>query len=149
MAGLDELMHFLEVDLPLLAARGKTDFDRLAGASQGIVIYGCGKLGRKIATGLQRARQPAAAFSDANQAYWGGRQSNLTVFSPEEAAREFGRSHVFVVTVWRNYPEIKEHSLKQGPRKWSTSFPCWKHSHELLPNYNLHLPSRMQERRAH
>ena len=149
MAGLDqELMHFLEVDLPILATSEKTYFDRLAGPNPDIVIHGFGKLGKKIAAGLERVGQPATVFSDANQSYWGTRQGNLMVVSPEEAARKFGQSHVFVVTVWRNYPKVREALLQAGARHVEHFLPLlWKHSRELLPNYNLHLPSRMRESR--
>lgn len=144
----DELMHFLEVDLPDLAAREKTEFDRQGGANEGIVIYGCGKLGQKIAAGLGRSGRRVTAFADANQKHWGTVVDNLTVYSPEQATRKFGRSHTFVVTVWRNYLEIKDALFKAGAWQVQHFLPLlWKHSNELLPNYNLDLPSRMEGRR--
>jgi FkbM family methyltransferase len=78
----------------------------------------------------------------------------VPVLSPEAAAREFGRTAVFVVTIWgANRPHRFAHSRNQLQALGCDavrSFPSlfWKYADALLPFYLQDLPSKILEQRA-
>lgn len=148
-----KLNIFLEVDLPVLATQEASYFDDFATSkNQGVVIYGCGKLGQIICQRLKKAGLSPSALVDADPSKLGKEFSGLRVLSPADAISQYGKSHVFVVTVWRNFSETKDHLMASGARRVSPFLPfLWKHSEHLLPYYNLDLPSRMlsQKHRIH
>lgn len=97
-AELDELLS----ETPKQATgRECTEFDRLAGtASASIVLFGARKMGRLVLAGLRSAGVEPLAFSDNNDALWGQSIDGLAVLSPDDAAKRFGDSAVFVITAW-------------------------------------------------
>jgi FkbM family methyltransferase len=77
----------------------------------------------------------------------------VPVRSPESAAREFGSTAAFVVTIWgANSPHRFEHSRAQL-RELGCEIVCpfpplfWKYADTLLPFYLQDLPSRVLNRR--
>jgi FkbM family methyltransferase len=133
-----------------VAARADSAFDRAAGPFRGrIVLYGAGNLGRKSCTGLRRVGVEPLAFADADRSLHGRVVEGLPVLSPEEAARSFGDSAVFVVTVWspgsdRRFTAIRDRLTALGCRNIVWFVPLfWKHPQVFLPHYRIHEPRRI------
>jgi FkbM family methyltransferase len=64
------------------------------GSPSPIVVFGAGKLGRRVARAVA-----ALAFCDNNDALWGASIDGLPVISPSEAIRQFPDA-TFVVAIW-------------------------------------------------
>ncbi len=128
-------------------------FDRLSGGRD-IVLMGAGGLGRRTLAGLRRQGVEPLAFADNGTGRQGTMVDGLAVWSPEAAAREFGRRAAFVVTIWgANRPHRFAHSRDQLRALGCDvvcSFPAlfWKYSEALLPFYLQDLPSRLLEEGA-
>jgi FkbM family methyltransferase len=141
---VEALGQFLHYDLPRLASIERSIYDTQVGPVKGIVIYGCGKLGRVVAEGLTRAGHPPAAFVDANKNLSSTQKSDVPILSQSEAIAAFGQTHAFVVTVWRNYDKVKQALLDAKAKHVVHFLPLlWKFYSDLLPYYNLNLPSNM------
>jgi FkbM family methyltransferase len=128
-------------------------FDRIAGGRP-IVLMGAGGLGRRTLDGLRRRGVAPIAFADNAPSRHGTRIDGVPVLSPEEAARQFGRSAVFLVTIWgANSSHRFAHSREQLRSLGCdvvSSFPplFWKYPDELLPFYLQDLPSTLLEQRS-
>jgi len=142
--------RLLAEDVSSVIERERSIFDELAGAArESIVFSGAGGLGRRCLAGLRRQGLDAIAFTDNNPDLWGSSVDGLTVFSPEEAARKFGESAVFVVTIWgahssdrMNDRQAKLQSL--GCRRVVPFGPLfWKYPQGVLPHYAADLPHRV------
>lgn len=126
-------------------------FDRLS-AGREIVLMGAGGLGRRTLAGLRRHGVEPLAFADNGRK--GTTVDGVSVLSPEEAARQFGRHAVFVVTIWgANRPHRFAHSQAQLRALGCdvvSSFPplFWKYPDPLLPFYLQDRPSRLLEDRG-
>ena len=119
------------------------------GSSAGLVLFGAGGLGRKIAAALRSFGIVPAAFSDNHASLWGKRVEGLEVLSPPEAVRRYGERCTFVVTIWHPEPYSAvvavQHQLRRlGCRRIAT-FPLvmWKYAGALLPLYLWDLPSKL------
>lgn len=64
-----------------------------------IVLFGAGRLGRKVLQGLRANGVEPLAFCDNNQKLWAESMEDVTVLSPRKAGGEFGKTAVFVVCV--------------------------------------------------
>ncbi|MGB8265774.1 MAG: FkbM family methyltransferase [Candidatus Velthaea sp.] len=140
------------------AARNREQeaFDLLAGPhGDDIVLFGAGGLGRRTVEKLRRHGIEPRAFADNNRALWGSRVSDVPVMSPEEAAREFGKTSVFVVTIWggKRTPTIEDrmderiaalHALG-CERVVPFAFLYWKYPQGVLPYYSVDLPHKVHE----
>ena len=95
-AALDELLAKPPA-VRLAEARGT-----FAAASRGrpIVLMGVGGLGQRTLAGLRSAGINPLALADNSPARQGTTILGLRVLSPADAAREFGASAAFVVTIW-------------------------------------------------
>jgi FkbM family methyltransferase len=128
------------------------EFDRLSGG-RGIVLMGAGGLGRRALAGLRRSGVEPLAFVDNAPGRHGTTVEGVRVLSAEAAAREYGRSAAFVVTIWgANRPHRFAHSREQLRTLGCDvvlSFPplFWKYAGVLLPFYLQDLPSRVLEQR--
>ena len=81
--------------------RERTTFDALAGPFGGrLVLFGAGRLGRKVLACLRARGLEPLAFVDNKAALWGEEVDGVRVQSPEEAAHAFGRTALFVVAIW-------------------------------------------------
>jgi FkbM family methyltransferase len=67
------------------------------------VLYGAGTLGRRAIEALRTISVEPLAVCDGNAARWGELVAGVSVISPAEAAKRFGASAVFFVTVWNDF----------------------------------------------
>lgn len=144
-----ELEGLLSENIAEVVRRERTAFD-VAAASHGdaIVLFGAGGLGKKSLSALRAAGIEPLAFTDNNAELWGTEISGVRVYSPSEAASEFGDKAAFVVTVWR-----AESTDTMGSRKQQlldlgctcvTTFGelFWKYPGSFAPHYAFDLPSK-------
>jgi FkbM family methyltransferase len=149
--GRRELEALLSHDLDAMRAAERAEFDRIS-AGRDVVLMGAGGLGRRALAGLRRHGVEPLAFAD------NGRQGTILdgveVLSPEAAARKYGRTGAFVVTIWgANRPHRFAHSREQLRRLGCDvvcSFPSlfWKYPDGTLPFYLQDLPSKVLEQRS-
>jgi FkbM family methyltransferase len=118
------------------------------------VLFGAGGLGRRTLAGLRQLGIEPAAFTDNNPVLWGQELDGLTVLSPEDAARRFGKTAAFVVTIWR---AGGKHRLEQFLRQlhdlgcltaFHVGYLYWKYPTVFLPHYALDLPSNVLRQAA-
>jgi FkbM family methyltransferase len=83
-----------------------------------VVLFGSGYLGRQIARDLGGLPYTALAFVDNNPATWGSTVSGLEVLSPTVAAARFGRSVLWLITVYTNSSVITQLEALKVP--WMT-----------------------------
>jgi FkbM family methyltransferase len=116
-----------------------------------LVLYGAGGLGRRTLSGLRRHGVEPVAFADGNAAMWNREVEGVPVLSPEQAARRYGTSAVFVVTVWgaltKDRMHDRIHRLRRlGCERVMSFGPLyWKYPEHLLPHYGADLPHKVHE----
>jgi FkbM family methyltransferase len=122
--------------------RERTSFDKLAGAfGKSLVLFGAGNLGRKTLTGLRKLGIEPLAFADNNFNLWAQTLNGVPVMSPQEAAARFGKSAVFVVTVWSgegpDRMRDRVRSLRDLGCDHVLTFGAlyWKYPDAFLPHY--------------
>jgi len=76
------------------------------------VVFGAGTLGRRAIELLREIGTEPLAVCDSNQQRWGQTLAGLTVLSPQEAAKAFGTSAVFFVTIWNDFHWFVETEAK-------------------------------------
>jgi FkbM family methyltransferase len=119
--------------------------------SSDVVLFGAGGLGRRVAQGLRRAGTPPLAFTDNDARRWGTELDAIPVLSPAEAARRFGASAAFVVTIWgAGSPHRFEQSRAQLEALGCvaiSAFPplLWRVPEGTLPHYCQDLPHHVLE----
>src|SRR5271157_192852 len=64
------------------------------------VLCGAGGLGRKVLSGLRSFNMEVSAFSDNNSSLWGNSIDGVPIISPDQAALEYGKTAVFIITIW-------------------------------------------------
>jgi hypothetical protein len=69
--------------------------------SSGLVLFGCGRLGRKLLRIMRNNGIEPACFCDNASKLWGQTLDSLAVVEPAEAARRFGHTHTFIIAIWR------------------------------------------------
>lgn len=147
-----ELDALLARDPAAMRVDERTAFDRMA-CGRPVVLMGAGGLGRRALGGLRRHGVTPLAFADNAPARHGTSIDGVPVLSPADAARRFGRTAVFVVTIWgANSPHRFAHSCEQLRALGCdvvSSFPplFWKYAGDLLPFYLQDLPSRLLDER--
>jgi FkbM family methyltransferase len=77
------------------------------GAS-GVVIFGCGHLGKFTLDGATGAGLDVLAFADNNQTNWGRRIAGIEVISPQEAVRRYNDEAFFVVAIYNGTAPRKQ-----------------------------------------
>lgn len=147
-------------DLDELLARAPSEvrqwesclYDELVGPlSRSLVLFGAGGLGRKTLRGLREIGVEPLAFSDNNTGLHGRQVDGLKVLSPAEAARKFGTTATFLITVFMDaapggLESIKQQLIRWGCRKVSSFVPLyWKYPDLFLPHYVYDLPHRVIE----
>jgi FkbM family methyltransferase len=133
--------------------RELTTFDRYAGPHEGrLVLFGAGRLGRKMLAELPGTGLRAVAFSDNNPALWGTKIDGLPVLQPAEAAATHGRTAAFVVCIFAaetvGTMEERICQLQGLGCETVVSFVplLWKLNGALLPHWVVDLPTRVLER---
>lgn len=141
--GMSELERLLAQDPSLVTQKLKGEYDRLAGANAAgdIVLCGAGVAGKAALRGLRAAGVEPRAFADNNSARWGRTVDGVPVLAPADAARTFGETAVFAVTIY-NGSVVRKQMLELGCRTVVPFAPLFfKYSDFLLPHLNLDLPS--------
>lgn len=129
-------------------AREKNAFDQIAGPfKERLVLFGAGPLGKGILAGLRRAGLEPLSFADNNQKLWGKQVSGLTVLSPDDAARIYGETACFVVTIYQG-SSVRHQLASIGCRHVAPFAPLlWKHADIFIPQCGIELPHRLIEQR--
>ena len=133
--------------------REASAFDEASQGHRRIVIFGAGRLGRKILAGIKNGDLDPVAFADNNSLLGGKTVDGLLVLSPEDAAKKYSSAATFVVAIW--HPErspLIGNILTQlrGMSCRTTGFPIlfWRHSPAFLPYFFWDLPSKLLQFRA-
>jgi FkbM family methyltransferase len=132
--------------------REGSSFDKLTAAfKNSFVLFGAGGLGKKTLAGLRKVDIKPLAYADNNPDLWGKAVDGITVLSPEEAAREYGQSANFIVTIWRAGGTHRLASAKQQLSNLgcmnvlSFAYLFWKYPEIFLPYYCLDLPHKIYQ----
>lgn len=147
-----ELDALLARHIPTQQHAEAREFDRLAGGRP-IVLMGAGGLGRRALAGLRRHGVEPVAFVDNAPGRHGTATDGVRVLSAAAAAREFGRTAAFVVTIWGAHRRHRFAHSRDQLRELGCDivlpFPplFWKYADVLLPFYLQDLPSRVLEQR--
>jgi len=149
--GREQIEALLDRSADATRAWEASEFDRLS-RGRPIVLMGAGGLGRRALAGLRRRALEPIAFADNGRS--GSSIDGVPVLSPQEAARQYGQSAAFVVTIWGAHLSHRfEHSREQLRTLGCDvvlPFPplFWKLGDAVLPFYLQDLPSRAVEQRA-
>lgn len=143
-----ELERLLRRDAEAEARRATGLFEAMAGPlASRIVLHGAGNLGVKVAEGLRRNGVEPIAFSDASPALKGTRRAGVQVLSPGEAAERYGRTAVFVPSIWNHrqgYPSIVEQLRALGcERVVPIQALFYRYPSTFLPYYHIDLPDKI------
>jgi FkbM family methyltransferase len=65
-----------------------------------VVLFGSGALGQRTAAALGRAARLPVAFADNNKDKWGTTIDGLPILSPQSAAKLYGATAIFVITIY-------------------------------------------------
>ena len=144
---LEYVLRQIEAE-PVESIRGRerNAFDNIAGLyRERLVLFGAGPLGRGILAGLRKVGMEPLAFADNNQILWGAEVSGLKVLSPNEAARTYGDTACFVVTIYQG--SSVHHQLANLGCQRIAHFAglVWKYSDTFIPQSGIQLPHRMVE----
>ncbi len=101
-ASLDaRLERLLDESVASVRQREASAFDEATGGrTDRIVLWGAGRLGRKVLAGLRSMGIEPLAFCDSNRALWGSELDGLSVMSVEDAVAAHGDDATFVITIW-------------------------------------------------
>jgi FkbM family methyltransferase len=145
---LDDLLA--RHDLVSLKERERTAFDEATGPlASRLVLFGAGHLGRQTLSGLRRLGLEPVAFADNDPRLWHQSVDGIVVLPPAEAARQFGTSAAFIVTIWRGegtdrMGERTGQLLQLGCRSVVPfALLFWKYPLVFLPHYALDLPHKV------
>ena len=147
----EELEALLAEGIDAAIQRETDSFDQLAPFGTLFVLFGAGRLGRRVLAGLRGYGIEPLAFCDNDQRLWGTAVDGLLVLSPENAVRDFGDDASFVVTVWGALGKDRMRDrLAQlralGCRNALPFLPlAWKYPAGVLPHYGADLPRHVHE----
>ncbi|MBP1771364.1 MAG: methyltransferase FkbM family [Holophagaceae bacterium] len=124
--------------------RERAALDQEVEGCSGLVLFGCGQLGRKLARALQSAGRPVLAFADNSEGKWGTVVEGLPVLSPREAAARYGDRAAFVATIWSSrhrFLDTRAQLEALGCRRiLSFMLVLWAYP-GILPHYQFERPS--------
>ena len=127
---------------PMLAA-SRERFQRLHGPGETrVVLWGAGPLGRLALEGLRRAGVHPVAVCDRDPERWNQHFHGHAILSPREALDRFGRSAVFVPTVYTNQRLLAELG-GLGVRAVPLALLAWQFPDTMLPHGAMDLPVRL------
>ncbi len=117
-----------------------------------VVLFGAGRLGRKVARGLRAIGVNPVAFADNGRARWGETVDGLPVLPPEDAAGRFGATYPFVVSIWSPGHRFVETSAQLESLGCACVTPfqllVWRYPEAILPHFFFDLPERIVARRG-
>jgi FkbM family methyltransferase len=127
-------------------------FDELAGSlANSLVLFGAGGLGRKTLKGLRLHGIEPLALTDNNPKLHGKQIDGLAVLAPAQAAHEYGRSALFLITIYTDSapggiePIIQKLNEMGCERVLSFYSLYWKYAAQFLPHYAYDLPHKVIE----
>lgn len=133
--------------------REQAAFDEFADGRRHVVIFGAGRLGRRIRAGIMGTDLTPIAFADNNPQTWGTQSDGLPVLSPQDAAQQFGRDTIFVVAIWHPSQNplmaavlAQLRGLGCGAVPFSLLF--WRQPATFLPYFFWELPSRVLQQKV-
>ncbi len=148
----DELEALFKEPIASVYAREQTTFEGLTSPfERSLVLFGAGRLGRETLAGLRRIGIQPLAFADNSPALWGREIDGVQVFAIEDAARRFGKSAAFVITIWTGEAvdtmEERQRQLRGSgcERVSAFNFLFWKYPEVFLPHYAIDLPHKVYE----
>lgn len=112
-----------------------------------IVIFGTGRIGRKLLVGLRANNIEPVLFVDYNSENWGTFIDGLEVSSPDQAARQWGSQAQFVIAIWGTLKLNRMGLYFQQFMDLGCSDVIsfhhifWAYPDEFLPHYALEAPS--------
>jgi FkbM family methyltransferase len=115
-----------------------------------VILFGAGGLGQRIRKGLLGAGIRPRAFADNNPDLWGRRIADTEILSPDDAARLYGDSGVFVMSVWRPAHSGGLRAIDRQLRRLGCdhvvpfAHVLWLFPDQLLPHYLWDLPSKIE-----
>ncbi|NNN19508.1 MAG: FkbM family methyltransferase [Acidimicrobiaceae bacterium] len=152
LEAVKQLDMLLEESVEEARRRESKTFEEMVGdRSARIVLFGAGGLGRRTLAGLRSVGVTPLAFSDNRRDLWGRMVDGIEVLSPEDAARQFGVSAAFVVTIWgagsvhRFADSVNQLNLLGCDVVVPASWLSWRYAETLLPFYAMELPSKLLE----
>jgi len=143
-----QLEELLSEDAASAIERESSTFDEIIGPfQQRIVLFGAGNLGRKALRALRTHHIEPLAFSDNAAALWGTEIDGVKVLSPNDAAKQYGDSAVFFITIFSpgssfraTTPQLLGLSCVKVVSFLSL---LWKYPLECLPHMLVDLPHRI------
>ena len=122
--------------------RERNNFDELAGpCAKSLVLFGAGGIGRKTLLGLRELGIEPLVFADNNPKLWAKPLLGVPVLPPAEAAALYGKSALFIVTIWcgEGRDRMRDRVLflrELGCERVITFGPLyWKYPEVFLPHY--------------
>ncbi|MEO6994947.1 MAG: FkbM family methyltransferase [Lacunisphaera sp.] len=150
----NELETLLSETREAALQREGSAFDEATGpTTRPIVLFGGGGLGRRTLKGLREIGIEPIAFADNGNTLWGKKIDGVDVLSPVDAASRYGRTAVFVVTIWRagGTHRFDRTALQLQQLGCACVLHAihlfWKHPAVFLDFYCLGLPHRVLEQR--
>jgi FkbM family methyltransferase len=147
-SSLQQLESLLRETPAAARTRQQQAFDKAVTGWRKIVIFGAGRLGRRILHGLAHTDLEPIAFTDNSPQTWGSMIDELPVLSPAEAATRYSHDAAFVVAVWHPSRLPLMSALLDQLRTLgclAVSFPLlfWRHSATFLPYFFWDLPDSL------
>ena len=116
-----------------------------------IVVFGCGNLGKKMASFLISKKFNLVAFSDNNESRWNEKINDIPVIAPSKAVDLYGNDAIFIVSIWspmNSYVKTKEQLSALGGKNIFHAASLMQIMPEgLLPHYHFQTPGYYNEHR--
>jgi len=129
-------------------ARESSAFDRLAENRRDVVIFGAGRLGRKLLAGLPEMALIPVAFADNDSSLWGASIEGVPVLKPQDATARYSRDAVFAVAIWHpSRTPLMSDLLVQLKSAHCSAVPFpllfWRNADRFLPYFFWDLPGKL------
>lgn len=143
-----QLDNLLKQNAPLLIDQANSRFNQLSKKTgESYLLFGAGRLGQVTLAGLRKAGIEPLAFADNNSQLWGKFVDGLRVLSPEDAISQYGKTSVFIITIYTSQP-VWEQLSKFDLNLASFASLAWKYPQALLPHGDLELPDKIYTQSA-
>jgi FkbM family methyltransferase len=147
---LQDVENTLAEPLSSVIEREQSALDCLLRAAKNkVVLFGAGNLGRRSLACLRRIGIEPLAITDRNSRLWGLEIDGCPVLSPKDAAERYGRSAVFIVTIWNVkhwYGTTRQQLRDSGCLHVApVSALHWRFADEFLPFFCQDLPHNLYQ----
>lgn len=142
------LAELFQEPITAVIERERTALELLLEKSNGrIVLFGAGTLGKRALTLLRGIDCAILAFSDNNPNAWNSQIEGVPVLPPRQAASLYGKSALFLVTIWNEFHwfnETNQQLRSCGCENVSPYPPLhWRFPETFLPCLLNDLPSKV------